>query len=50
MIFFRRIWLLRKFYYIINTYSMKNEVCMCNIPMEQKTSRLFGGVKNDKIA
>ena len=26
MTFFRRIWLLRKFYYLDNNFSMKNEV------------------------
>ena len=41
--------LLRKFYYmhLINIFSMKHDVCMCNISMERKSSRLHGGIKND---
>ena len=36
MICFRRIGLLCKFYILINIFSMKHDVCMCNIAMEQK--------------
>ena len=42
--------LLRKFYYLIDISSMKNEVCMCNISMERKICRLLDGIKKDKIA
>ena len=45
MICFRRIWLLRKVYYLINIFSMKIEVCMCNISMELIDCRLHGGIK-----
>ena len=45
MICFRRIWLLRKFYYLVIIFSMKNDVSMCNISMEWKICRLHGGMK-----
>ena len=41
--------LLRKFYYMINIFSMKNKVCMCNISTEQKMCCLQIGIENDKI-
>ena len=45
MFCFCRIWLLRKFYYLVIIFSMKNDVSMCNISMEQKICRLHGGIK-----
>ena len=45
--FFGQIRLLRKFYYLINIISMKNEMFMCNVSMEQKICRLHGGIKNN---
>ena len=45
MICFRRIWLLRKFYYLVIIFSMKNDVSMCNISMERKICSLHGGMK-----
>ena len=50
MIFFRRIWLLRKFYILINIFSMKTEVCMCYISTERKICRLHGRIKDERIA
>ena len=45
MFCFCRIWLLRKFYYLVIIFSMKNDVSMCNISMEQKICRLHCGIK-----
>ena len=42
---FLRIWMLRRNYYLINIFSMKIEVYMCNITIEQKLCRLQGGIK-----
>ena len=49
MICFCPIWLLRKFYYLVIIFSMKNDVSMC-ISMEWKICRLHGGVINNNIA
>ena len=49
MVLFRQIWLLRKFYYLMNIFSVKNEVCMCNISMEWKICRLHGGIKSIRL-
>ena len=32
------------------SFSIKNEVCMCNISMERKLGRLPDDIKNDKLA
>ena len=38
------------FFVIFGCYGMEHDVCMCNISMKRKISRLHGGIKNDKIA
>ena len=39
-----------RFYYLIYSFSMKIEVCICNISTKRKNCRLHGGIKNEKIA
>ena len=46
---FRRIWLLRKFYYLVIILSMKHDVSMCNITMERKMCRLHGGIRTTRL-
>ena len=41
--------LLRKFYYLINIFSMKKEVCICNISLEGKICCLHDGIINNRI-
>ena len=36
--------LLHKSYYLINIFSMKNEVCMCNLSMKRKICFLHDGI------
>ena len=45
MICFRRVWLLRKFYYLVTIVRMKNDVSMCNISMELKICHLHDDIK-----
>ena len=42
-------WLLPKFYYLIYIFSMKNDLCMCNISMEQNICRLQGDIKMTRL-
>ena len=49
MICFRRIWFLRKFYYLIDNLSMKHDVCMCNISIEREICRLHSGIKTTRL-
>ena len=45
IIVFRRIRLLRKFYYLMNIFSKKYVVCICNISTKKKMCRLHDGIK-----
>ena len=49
MICFCQIWLLHKFYYLINVFSMKHDVFMCNISKEQEICSLHGGIKMTRL-
>ena len=50
MICFRRIWLLRKFYYWVIIFSMNNDVSVCNISMEWTICHQREGIKHKNIA
>ena len=50
MIFFHQIRLLRKFHYFKNIFSMKNELCMCNISMKGNMSPTrHGGIQRIRL-
>ena len=47
--FFRRIWLLGRFYYLVNIFNMKYDVCMYNISMERTICRLHDDIKTTRL-
>ena len=49
MICFRQIWLLHKLYYLVNMFSMKHDVSICNISIERTICRLHGCIKTTKL-